>query len=291
MLRKRIIASVNLRNNLVVQSIGYKKYLPLGSLSVTLEYLNKWGIDEVLIQDISCRRNKKPINFNLIAESSKKLFVPLCYGGGIENLDDVEKLMNCGVDKVALNYSSSFNNISLIKQISSKYGAQCILGVIDIKNVGGKLKIYDYQNNQLIRKRLEDGLDELISSGVGEILLKSVDRDGSKTGYEKLILEFTENFKNCPVPLILSGGAFYADHLREVLLHNSIDAVAAGNLFHFQEHSVNKIKAQLADLKLIRTQKNITYINSRFNNRGELIKKSDKELTELLFTKTEEEII
>ena len=131
MLKKRIIASLIVKDNIVVQSIGFNKYLPVGSPSIAIEFLNYWGIDEIIMLDISKTKKNEIPDYPFIKNSSLKCHVPLTYGGGINNLQVIHELMKCGIDKVSFN-NSSLTNKRLIKDTAVAYGNQCVVISIDV---------------------------------------------------------------------------------------------------------------------------------------------------------------
>ena len=204
MLKKRIAASLIVKDGVVVQSIGFKKFLPVGKLPVATEFLNQWGIDEIILLDISAtKRNVEP-DYKMIKNSALKCRVPLTVGGGINNLDQIKELMHCGADKIAVNQAALIN-IDLISKAAHKFGDQCVVVSIDGIKTGDGYKVFDYVNHKALSISVKDFARELQSRGAGEILINSVDRDGSYLGYDIDLINSVCD--SVTVPVICSGGA------------------------------------------------------------------------------------
>ncbi len=233
MLKKRIIGVLVVKNRWVVQSIKFERYLPVGHLDIAVEYLNRWGIDEIVILDIDATYERRSPNFSMIQSASNFSQTPLSVGGGISSLLDIESLLRVGVDKVVIN-SQLISNPTLIKEGAYQFGSQCMVASIDAIKVGNDYKVYDRANKKTdlkiteLAKRVED-------YGAGEIFLNSVERDGKKIGLDlQLASEVRESVS---IPIILCGGVGKPSDLVDGAKSN-IDAVAAGNFFHFTEMSV-----------------------------------------------------
>ena len=151
MLTKRIIASLIVRNGIVVQSFGFKKYLPIGKPAIALEYLSKWDIDEIILLDISSRKVEKSPNYEFIRKAVTKCFVPLTVGGGINSTEEIQKVLQSGADKVSFN-NALINDHHLVQEASKLFGSQCVIASIDYLNVGGEFKVYDYLNKKILNQ-------------------------------------------------------------------------------------------------------------------------------------------
>ena len=288
MLKKRVIASIIVKDNIAVQSINFKKYLPIGNPIIAVEYLNKWGIDEIIILDITASKNKHKPNFQLIKDASKKCFVPITVGGGINHIDQISELMKCGADKISLNHSI-FTQKDLITKASKIFGNQCIVVSIDAISENNTYKVYDYITNKIINISPAAFAKQAVELGAGEILINSVDRDGSYVGYD---LELINSVCNAvDVPVICSGGAKNAMDFVEVFHKSNVSGASAANLFHFTEHSVNLTKKIISEKINIRIETHANYMNSTFDEMFRLQKKQDDVLEKLLFTKIDKEII
>ena len=288
MLKKRIISTLIIKNEIVVQSIGFEKYLPIGSPIISVEFLNNWGVDEIIILDISASKLNIPPNFNLVKLISSKCNVPLTIGGGIKELDDIKNLVNLGADKVSLN-NILFHNPKIISDAARIFGNQCIVPSIDIKKIGTNYFIYNYFTKKCIATNYIDHIKMLMDLGAGELFINSVDRDGKYNGYDiELFNNLTEKIK---IPIIASGGAKNAKDFIEIFEKTKITAVSASNLFHFTEHSVNIIKSILSESQEIRFDSKVKYNQFKFDQNMRPTKLEDKILEKLLYQKIEKEII
>ncbi|MEK7663923.1 MAG: imidazole glycerol phosphate synthase cyclase subunit [Patescibacteria group bacterium] len=289
MLKKRIVATLIIKDGIVVQSVGFKKYLPIGSIGVCIEFLNKWGIDEIILLDIDKTRQGKGPDFKLITEVSKKSFVPLTVGGGIRNLDDMRKIIREGADKISIN-ALALKNPSIIKKAAEIFGNQCIVVSMDVKRKNGKYEVYSDNGKN------PTGLDpvkwarEVENLGAGEILLNSIDRDGSKRGYDLQIIKKIS--KAVSIPVIACGGAGQPKHFLEVFTKTSALASAAGNFFHFTEHSPITLKSFLIKKGVdVRLDTYANYQEINFVENGRIAKRPENYLDKLRFEYIKEEII
>lgn len=288
MLKKRIIAVVIVKDDIVVQSIGFHKYLPIGKPEITLEFLTSWGIDEIVYLDISATKNQKQPNYDLIRNAAKKCYVPLTVGGGIRRMDQVHELMSSGADKVSLNHIA-YNNISFVKEVALAYGNQCVVASIDVINTPSGYQVYDYTKKQMIGMDPFEYAKRLADHGAGEIFLNSVDRDGSYLGYDLDLIESVTN--SVHVPVICCGGAKNASDMVSLFSKTKVSAAAAANFFHFTEHSVNVSKSFVRKTENIRLETYANYAENDLNSEMRLTKKDDKILEEMLFLRIEKETI
>lgn len=289
MLKRRIVGVLIVKDNIVVQSIGFSRYLPVGNPEIVAEYLNQWGADEIILLDITATRNGRPPNFDLITKVAKHCRVPLTVGGGITTIEHIHKLMHCGADKVSFNHLA-LQNPQFLQHASSIFGTQSVVASIDACIFEGSYRVYDYSKDKILNVSPSDLASRLQTFGVGEIFLNSVDRDGKKSGFDIPLINHTN--AQLSIPLIVSGGAGSPDHFVEVLSKTSASAVAAANIFHYFEHSLTIVKSQLMKYgHLIRFDEANLYEDSECDNLGRLMKKPDKCLESLLFQRIEEEKI
>ncbi|MFN3315802.1 MAG: imidazole glycerol phosphate synthase subunit HisF [Raineya sp.] len=289
MLKRRIIAVLTVKDDIVVQSIGFQKYLPIGKPEIAVEFLNKWGIDEIAYNDISATAKGKKPNFELIKKVAKKCFVPLAVGGGISSLDDVKKLTQSGADKVIVN-NLLLQNPNAVKSIAENFGSQCLIASLDIKKEGQTYKPYHYLTRMYLPYTLQEWIRKIQDMGAGELLVNSIDKDGSYQGFEIEAFKIIQNLTS--IPIIALGGAKNARSFIELFEKTQVDAGAAGNFFHFTEHSVNICKAQINRVHpWVRLETNANYQNNPIDSNGRLLKKDDDILEHLLFVKIEKEII
>lgn len=288
MLKKRIIAVVIVKDDIVVQSIGFRKYLPIGKPEIALEFLTSWGIDEIVYLDISATKNQKQPNYDLIRKSAKKCYVPLTVGGGIRRMDQVHELMSAGADKVSLNHIA-YNEISFVKEVALAYGNQCVVASIDVVKTPSGYQVYDYTKKEATELNPADYARRLADNGAGEIFLNSVDRDGSYLGYDLDLIQSVTN--SVPIPVICCGGAKNASDMVSVFSKTKVSAAAAANFFHFTEHSVNVSKSFVRKTENIRLETHANYNENDLDSEMRLTKKDDKILEEMLFLRIEKETI
>lgn len=290
MLKKRIVASLIVKDGRVVQSIGFKKYLPVGDVGVAIEFLNNWGIDEIILLDIDATKQKRGPNFKMIMDISRKSFAPLTVGGGIRNIEDIRKLIRYGADKVSINKTSLLSPL-IINKAAEIFGSQCIVVSVDIKKKGNKYEVFSDSGKN------STGLDpikwakEVERSGAGEIFLNSINKDGSKLGYDLGIIKKVAD--SVSIPVIACGGAGHPKHFLEAFMKTSILAAAAGNFFHFTEHSPIIVKSFLLKNKVdVRLDTYADYGDVNFiEENGRIAKRPDAYLDKLRFEYLPEEII
>lgn len=289
MLKQRIIATLIIKNGIVVQSIGFEKYLPVGKPYIAVEALNDWGIDEIVILDIDASRNSTSIDKNLIKELSSFSQVPITVGGGIKTEDEIKELLRSGADKVSIN-QEFLKNPSFLQKASQIFGVQCIIASLDIIKKDNEYFVYDYINKQ-VNMKMQEALEIAQKNGAGEILLNNVDRDGKKTGFDLELIQ--EACKLVNIPLIALGGAKNAKDMEEAIKIKELSAVGASNYFHFMEHSVTMTKGYIKREVFypIRLDSHITYKDSFFDEDARLLKKDDKVLASMIFEIQEKEII
>ena len=240
-MKTRIIGVVNILNGVAVQSIQFNRFLPIGDPKIAIEYLFSWGIDEIIILDIS--REKKM--FKKFPYFIKNCFVPVTIGGGINNMKDVDYLIKSGADKVAIN-TQAINDPKLLESVSKKYGNQALIVSIDVKKIKNKYTVFT--NSGMVESKIS--LKEIINiaenSGAGEILINSIDSDGTKKGFDKRLFIFTKNCTN--LPLNICGGAGKISHFEEII-NLGPSGICAANFFHFKEQRVRFLKDYLVSLK------------------------------------------
>lgn len=282
-----MIASVLLRDQIVVQSIAFQKYLPIGKLDIALEFLSEWGIDEIVILDLCASQAGTLIDCELLGRASRKCQVPIAVGGGIRTLEHAKLLAKNGADKIIVNQAIE-HAPGQIKEISKHFGKQFVIASVDVAmDPGGEYGVYDYNTKGFKSMDLNAYLANLEQMGVGEILVNSVDRDGSLEGYD---LELFRKI-NTPLPLLFQGGAKNAQSIIELFAQTEAQNAVAGNFFHYFEHSVPISKIQIAEqIDQIRLDSHYQY--QVFNqNQGRISKCPDQMLENLLFEKIEKEIL
>jgi cyclase len=287
-LKKRIAASLVVKDGIVVQSINFRKYLPVGKPAIAIEFLNQWGIDEIILTDISATKNKRPPDFSMVRNSTQKCYVPLAVGGGIASVEHIKELMHCGADKISLNQSAIYNP-KLITEAAHVFGNQCIVISIDAIKTNEGYKVYDYITSRAIDISPDEFAKRAEEMGAGEILINSVDRDGSYLGYDIDLINSICNVVK--VPVICCGGAKNPNDFIDVFQKTTVSAASAGNFFHFTEHSVNITKAIVSKKIDVRLETFADYKDSSFDQELRIEKKDDKVLEEMLFIRIEKEVI
>ena len=254
----RLIAVVYLKNEIVVQSESFSKFYPIGSLKKTLEYLNKWGIDEIIILSIDGK-----YNLYQIKNSIEEIHLPITFGGNLQKVSDIKKLLDIGVDKISFNQLLR-QNPKKILEFSKIYGNQLIVGSVDIKKVGNSYFEYDYKNKKISNENIIKKIKFYEDYGVGEFLINFVDRDGLGEGLDlKLSKKIS---KSISTPLIVCGGAKDMNKIIEFYKKTSANP-AIGNLFHHYENSPRFIKEQfLSEFKEIRDSEYKYYKKNNLEN-------------------------
>ena len=246
MLTKRIIPCLDVTEGRVVKGTNFINLVDAGDpVEAAIEY-NKQGADELVFLDITATSDGRKTMVEVIRKTAENVFIPLTVGGGIRTVEDMQIMLNSGADKIAIN-SAAIKNPDLISQGAKRFGSQCIVLAIDAKKDAerqGKWKVYTHGG----RKRTDiDVLEWAIQGcklGAGEILLTSMDKDGTKDGYD---LELTKTIsEHVSVPVIASGGAGKLGHLYDVLSKGKADAVLAASIFHFGTFTVSDVKKYLA---------------------------------------------
>ncbi len=289
MLKTRIVAVLVIKGGIVVQSVGFKRYLPIGSPAVAIEFLNNWGIDEIVCLDIDATREGRGPQFDAISTYTKHCQVPLAVGGGIKDLDDIRRTIYAGADKIVIN-TSAVKNPKLLSEGARQFGNQCIVASIDARRLAtGKYEAFIEGGSQpagdtpaSLAKRFEE-------CGAGEILLNSIDQDGSKKGYDlELIREVVSKVN---IPVVVCGGVNHPRHFQDAACLE-VSGLAAANFFHYYEHSVTTVKRYLKNTNAnIRLDTYFDYHGFSFDDSGRLRKKDDALLEKLYVEFTPQEVI
>jgi len=246
MLKHRIIPCVLLKDWQLVKSIGFDSFRTIGHPTSTARIYNARNVDELIVLDIDASLNDEGINTEIITDIADECFMPLTIGGGIKTINDIYKVLNAGADKVAIN-TIALEDLDFIKKASSIFGSQCIVCSIDVKNIDGNYKVFHKSKGILEINPLELAINYQ-NCGAGEILLTSVDKEGSTKGYD---VELIKQFKNkLEIPIILNGGMGKPEHAVEAI-QNGADAIAAAYIFHFSRYTPDDIKNELHNSNII----------------------------------------
>ena len=230
MLKNRIIPCLDVKNGRVVKGINFVDLQDAGDPVEQAKIYSDGGADEICFLDITASNENRDTIYEVVKETSKKCFVPLTVGGGVRNIEDINKLLNCGADKVSIN-TAAVQDANVVVESSKKFGSQCIVVAIDAKKNGDKWDVYTHggRNNSGLdalefAKKMED-------SGAGELLVTSMDRDGTQIGYDIDLMKKIS--KKVNIPLIASGGVGNLDHMVEGIKEGNASAVLAASIFHY----------------------------------------------------------
>jgi len=248
MLKNRIIPCLDIKDGRVVKGINFENLIDAGDPVKQAEFYYQQGADELCFLDITATKENRTTIFDMVEKVAKNCFIPFTVGGGVQNIDDFATLMKCGADKVSIN-SSAIKNPQLISTASNKFGSQAVIVAIDAKiNQDGKYKVYVKGGSEETNL---DAIEWAITAeklGAGEILLTSMDRDGTKSGYDlDLIKKISQKIN---IPLIASGGVGNLQHLADGI-KSGATAVLAASIFHFREYSIKEAKTYLESQNLI----------------------------------------
>jgi cyclase len=244
MLSKRIIACLDVKNGQVVKGINFEGLRNAGDPAELAERYNDEGIDEVVILDVTATLEGRRALAATVSAVAKRIFIPLTVGGGIRSEDDAAAAIDAGAEKVSLN-TAALIDPPLITKLASRYGSQAAIVAIDAKWVEGKALVYVRSGQSGTQREAVEWAKEAADRGAGEILLTSIDRDGTKTGFD---CELTAAVSRAvPIPVIASGGAGSLEHFSEVFIGGCADAALAASIFHFSEHAVRDLKEMLRD--------------------------------------------
>lgn len=290
MLKKRLIATLIVREGIVVQSIQFKRYLPIGKPEIAVEFLNLWGIDEIIVLDISASKCTKKKKYDYVERMTESCFVPLTVGGGINSLEDIHYLLNLGADKICINHHC-LQSPQFIGEAAKVFGKQCIVVSIDVRGDSrANYRIYDAARTVTMNIDLVDWAREVEEKGAGEIYLTSVERDGTKRGMDLELINTVAD--GVGIPVIASGGVGNPGHILDVFSNTNASAASAANLFHFSEHSVITTKSILRNSQItLRLNTNADYSGSTYDEYFRLNKRSDDYLYDLLFKRIQKEVI
>ena len=281
MLKKRLVACLLIRNGLLVQSIGFKRYLPVGRPNIPIEFIARWDVDEIVLLDMSASTENRTLDKGLLEKVSQSCFVPLTVGGGVMTVNDVRKLIASGADKVAVN-THAVARPQLITEIANVFGTQCVVVSIDCrKEESGNYQVYSQCGNRPTGMNVESWAKQVQKLGAGEIFLNSIDRDGSKSGYDVDLISRVS--ASVSIPVIACGGVGnYKDFVPGILAGGS--AVAAANIFHHIEHSTIVAKAHLLSSGIdVRLDGDATYIGREFEDNGRIVSLTDEMLADVEF--------
>jgi len=242
MLKSRIIPCLDVKNGRVVKGINFVDLKDAGDPVEQAKIYSDSGADEICFLDITASNENRETIYDVVERTSKKCFVPLTVGGGVRSVEDISKLLNCGADKVSIN-TAAVENPRVIEESSKKFGSQCIVVAIDAKKKNDKWEIFTHggRNNSGINAL--EFAKKMENSGAGELLVTSMDRDGTQVGYDNELMSNITAIVN--IPVIASGGVGNLDHLVDGIKLGNASAVLAASIFHYGKHSVKEAKEYL----------------------------------------------
>lgn len=226
----------------LVKGVAFDSWRRVGGVMQSIKVYNMRQVDELVFLDITATAERRHPDFNAIDEFADECFMPLTVGGGVRSLDDVEGLLKVGADKVAIN-TAAFEVSGLVREASRRFGAQCIVAAIDVRQVDGHYDVFTRAGTQSAGCHPAKAAARCAGEGAGEILLTSIDRDGTMEGYDvALVRSVTEAVE---IPVIASGGAGSYQHMYDAITSGGASAVAAASIFHFTEQTPREAKAFL----------------------------------------------
>ncbi len=249
MLAKRIIPCLDVDAGRVVKGVKFVEIRDAGDPVEVARRYNEEGADEITFLDITASSDDRETIVHVVERVASEVFIPLTVGGGIRKVDDVRRMLNAGADKVAINTAAVFNP-EFVKEATSRFGSQCIVVAIDAKKVSGegeplRWEIFTHGGRKPTGLDAIEWAQRMTEYGAGEILLTSMDRDGTKIGFD---LDLTRAISEAvTIPVIASGGVGNLQHLVDGVVQGKADAVLAASIFHFAEYSIGEAKRFMAD--------------------------------------------
>ena len=244
MLAKRIIPCLDVRDGRVVKGTNFTGLRDISNPVELARYYNDSGADELVFYDITASAEGRKLFTDILRRTASEVFIPLTVGGGINTVDDFDRVLKCGADKVSVN-SGAIANPALIGAAAKKYGDQCVVLSMDVKRVNGQFRVFAKGGRE------DTGLDALewaergVGDGAGEIVLNSIDTDGVKQGFDLEMLDALA--ARVSVPIIASGGAGNMEHFAELFTHKGIDAGLAASIFHSRQVDIKELKRYLRE--------------------------------------------
>ncbi len=245
MLKTRIIPCLDVDHGRVVKGVNFVDLVDAGAPVEQARFYDSEGADELTFLDITASHEERDIFYDVVAHTAKACFMPLTVGGGVRGTDDIRKLLLAGADKVSIN-TAAVDNSDFVREAAAKFGSQCIVVAVDAKSVKeGRWEIFTHGGRAPTGIEAVSWARRMTECGAGEILLTSMDRDGTKQGFDLALTRAVADA--VPVPVIASGGVGTLDHLSEGVTQGHASAVLAASIFHFGIFSIAQAKAHMQD--------------------------------------------
>ena len=241
MLKNRIIPCLDVKNGRVVKGINFVDLKDAGDPVEQAKVYSEGGADEICFLDITASNENRNTIYDVVEKTSKKCFVPLTVGGGVRSIEDINKLLNCGADKVSIN-TAAVQNPKVVQESSKKFGSQCIVVAIDAKKKDSIWEIFTHGGRNPTGINAIDFARKMENFGAGVLLVTSMDKDGTQTGYDTELMKIISS--NVNIPVIASGGVGNLDHLVEGI-KSGASAVLAASIFHYGTYSISQAKQYL----------------------------------------------
>ena len=242
MVKVRIIPCLDVKNGRVVKGINFVDLVDAGDPVEQAKHYSDNGADEICFLDISASLENRDTMVNVVKKTANEVFIPLTVGGGISSIENIQSLLKAGADKVSIN-SAAINNPNIIKQSSEYFGNQCIVVAVDAKRINNDWYVFSHGGTKNTGIFALDWINKVQELGAGEILLTSMDKDGTKSGFDINLLSEVSNFVT--VPVIASGGVGKLEHFYEGVNKGKANALLAASVFHFNEINIKEVKEYL----------------------------------------------
>jgi len=247
LLAKRIIPCLDVTNGRVVKGINFVDLIDAGDPVEIAKKYNDQGADELTFLDITASSDNRDLILGIIERVAEQVFIPLTVGGGVRAVNDIRRLLNAGADKVSIN-TAAINNPSLVSNAAERFGSQCIVVAIDAKKTGNDWEIFTHGGRNPTGLNAISWAKEMVRKGAGELLITSMDKDGTKSGFDNELNAAISS--EVDVPIIASGGVGNLDHLVDGIIEGKADAVLAASIFHFGEYTITEAKNHMRQKKI-----------------------------------------
>jgi cyclase len=244
MLKKRIIPCLDVKDGRVVKGINFVDLIDAGNPVEQAKFYSENGADEICFLDISASLENRDTIINMVEQTAEEVFIPMTVGGGVRSIENIQSLLKAGADKVSIN-SAAIKDPDIIKSSSKYFGSQCIVVAVDVKKNNNNWTVYSHGGTKNTDIDAIEWLKNVESLGAGEILLTSMDKDGTKSGFDLEILSIAN--KILTIPVIASGGVGSIEHFYDGVKTGKADALLAASVFHFNEFSIMDVKHYLKD--------------------------------------------